>query len=579
MEYSPVSARPQTTAERFAQAVAHQDAGRLEEALADLDHVVVLVPQHPEAHSRRGWILVQLGRLEEGIAAQREAIRLQPAFASAWSNLGVALQAAGQHDEALQSLQRAVSLDPNLAQAHVNLGLAWQARGMVSEAARCQRHAIALDPRLPEAWVNLAIASQEAGDALPSRIASGRALALDPHHRAALSNRLMQSQYDEALSLQALRDLAGETARYLPPERPLPPRAKGARLRVGYVSADLWSHPVGFLASRALLAHDRERFEVHVFSDVANADGITATLRDGLEHWHDVRALADEALREKILECGIDVLVDLAGHTAGNRMAVFAMRAAPKQLAWLGYFASTGLSTMDGVLLGRGLAPPGVQDAFTEPVLAFDACPFTYTPPAYAPPPSVRDPSQPVVLGSFNNPAKLGMGVIETWARILHELPGSRLVVKSSTLGDPEAAARLQRRFATRGIDPARVEIRGATPHAQMLAEYGDIDIALDPFPFCGGLTTCEALWMGVPVVTLPWIRPLSRQGFAILSELGLDDLAARTPADYVRIVRDLAADGERRGALRSDLRGRIERSALFDGRALAAALEERYAT
>lgn len=571
------SLRPETTAERFARAVAHQEAGRFEAALADLEHVLVLTPDHPEAHTRRGWILARLGRLAEGIAAHEAAIRAAPAFASAWSNLGVALQAAGRHDEALQALQRGVALDGNLAQAHVNLGLAWQVRGALSEAARCHRRALALDPRLPEAWVNLGLALQEAGDAQPARVATEHARALDPHHRAALSNRLMQAQYDEALSLPQLRELARESAAHLPAERTLPARAVASRVRVGYVSADLWSHPVGFLASRALLAHDRERFEVHVFSDVGHPDALTAALRAGLEHWHDVRALDDEALRERILECGIDVLVDLAGHTAGNRMGVFAMRAAPVQLSWLGYFASTGLATMDGVLLGEGLVAPGVQEGFTEPVRTLRACPFTYTPPSYAPPPTMRETSRPVVLGSFNNPAKLGMAVIATWAKVLAALPDSRLVLKSATLGDAEAAARLLRRFATLGVDPARIEIRGASPHPQMLAEYGDIDIALDPFPFCGGLTTCEALWMGVPVVTLPWIRPLSRQGLAVLSAIGLEELVASTPGDYVRIVCTLAADGARRSALRTELRERISRSALFDGRALAAALEAEY--
>jgi predicted O-linked N-acetylglucosamine transferase (SPINDLY family) len=206
---------------------------------------------------------------------------------------------------------------------------------------------------------------------------------------------------------------------------------------------------------------------------------------------------------------------------------------------------------------------------------------FTYRPPDDAPPVSPPPASRTgvVTLGSFNNPAKIGRETISAWAAAMDAVPGSRLVLKWRSLADAESAQRVRRRFAMRGIDPARIDVRGASPHATMLAEYGDVDIALDPFPYGGGLTTCEALWMGVPVVTMPWLRPLSRQSLAVLQATGLGDLVARTPREFAATVARLAAAGERRAALRAGLRDRLRASALFDGRSLAAALERAYAS
>jgi predicted O-linked N-acetylglucosamine transferase (SPINDLY family) len=350
-------------------------------------------------------------------------------------------------------------------------------------------------------------------------------------------------------------------------------------LRVGYVSGDFYAHPVGWLGVRTLTAHDREAVEVHCYANQTQADFLTSEIRAGVEHWHEVRHLSDAELRGLILSHGIDVLVDLGGHTASNRLPVFARRAAPVQLSWLGYTGSTGIAAIDGVLLGEAQAPPGTQEGFVEPVLTLPRCHFTYRPPDYAPavaqPPAERNGW--LTLGSFNNPAKLNAGVLRVWAETLRTLPNSRLVLKWRSLTDPALAARLRQQFALLDIEPERIELRGASTHAQMLAEYGDIDIALDPFPFCGGLTTCEALWMGVPVVTLPWRRPVSRQGHAILDAIGLADLSADTPREYVATVRRLAMNIQRRAELRSELRDRMRNSALFDGASLARALESTF--
>jgi len=257
-------------------------------------------------------------------------------------------------------------------------------------------------------------------------------------------------------------------------------------------------------------------------------------------------------------------------------IAMTAVRAAPVQVSWLGYFASTGLREMDAVLLGRDQMTAGSAAYFTETLVALDCCQFAYGPPDYAPEPVTPARLDPV-FGCFNNLAKLNDEVLEAWCDILRALPASRLVLKWNGLHDTWVREILQRRFANHGVEPRRVEFRGPAPHRNMLEEYADIDVALDPFPFSGALTTCEALWMGVPVVTLAWHRPVSRQSAAILRAIGLDSLVAASPREYVALAVGLARDRERRTALRETLRGSMRRSAIGDGNAIARELEKAY--
>ena len=567
----------------YAEAIALQEAGRYVPAIAALRRFLALEPRHADAHSRLGWLFWRTGRRDESLAAHLRATQLAPNQAATWSNYGLALQSTGRHDEALEVLRHAVRLDPNLADAQVNLGLDYYGRGMGEDAIACFRRALTADGRLADAWVNLGLVLQEAGEIAAPIAVNDHALALRPGHGAALSNGLMTRQYAGSLSAADLVASARRNAAALESPLPLPDRDRWQRgkrrLRVGYVSGDLYGHPVGYFALRALLAHDGELVEAHAFSDTTVDDAMTAEIRTAFARWHDTRGLDDDALRQRILDEGIDVLVDLAGHTAGNRLGVFAKRAAPVQVSWLGYAASTGLATIDGTILGPAMAPPGAECAFAEPVIRLPRLQFTYAPPPYAPPVALcpQDRNGFVTFGCFNNPAKIGVDVIQAWARAMGRVENSRLVLKWRAFHDPNVVARLHRRFGMLGIDPSRVEARPLSSHAEMLGQYADVDIALDPFPFCGGLTTCEALWMGVPVVTLPWVRPMSRQGAAILGAVGLDDLAATTPRDYADRIVALALDRPRRKALRDSLRGRMEASPLFDGESLARTLEAEY--
>lgn len=361
-------------------------------------------------------------------------------------------------------------------------------------------------------------------------------------------------------------------------ERPRPAAVplNGRPLRVGYVSADFCQHTVGLFVKDVIKAHAPQAVAPFAYSAGAVQDWVTKELRQCCE-FRDVRALDDPALAQLIQDDAIDVLVDLSGHTAGSRLTALAYRPAAVMVSWLGYFATTGLRYMDAVVLDEWHAPPGMASQFVEPIVSLPGGRFCYQPVPWAP----TDPALPpferkghISFGCFNNTAKLNAQVLDTWAGVLKAVPDARLVLKWRTFNDDTYRRKLTAEFASRGVAPDRLELRGPSFHADVLKEYADIDIALDPFPFTGGLTSCEALWMGVPVVTWPQSRVVSRQTFAFLSAIGLAELAAESADDYVGIASALAQDPARLHTLRSGMRARMQRSPLMDVEGFARRLE-----
>jgi len=338
-------------------------------------------------------------------------------------------------------------------------------------------------------------------------------------------------------------------------------------LRVGYVSADICQHTVGLLVKGVIAAHNSARVTAFVYNAGQVKDWVTKDIRAVCEY-RDIANLNDRDLAILIRQDEIDILVDLSGHTAGSRLTMFAYRPAPVQVSWLGYFATTGLSCMDAVLLDEWHAPDGAEDQFVEPIIKMSSGRLCYQPvpcaPAkVAPPPFLK--TGHVTFGCFNNTAKYNAEVFDVWARILTEIPDACLVLKWRTFVDDSFCQTIRDCFVQRGIGTERIELRSASFHVDVLQEYADIDIALDPFPFTGGLTSCEALWMGVPVVTWPQSRVVSRQTFAFLSAIGLNELVAENSDDYVSIAIALAKDINRLAGLRSGLRKRMQASQLMD--------------
>jgi len=556
--------------------------GRLDEAAASFERALALRPTLMAAHVSLGQVLEARGDLAGAAASLGRALTLRPDHAIGHYNLGVLLGRLGRAGEAIAAYQRAIALQPGFVDAHTNLANALQAQGLLEASEAAYRGAVARSPDAPGLHMNLAMALNSQGRLGEAMAEFEQVLRLQPDNADAHHARLCGINYRSDVSPPALLSEHRRWAErfelrpaQVHPNDPAP----GRRLRVGYVSGDLHNHPVGSFLAPVLGAHDAAEVEVFCYSNGERADAMTGRLRQAASHWREIGGLTDEAAAARIHEDGIDILVDLSGHTPSNRLGVFAHRAAPLQASWLGYAATTGLAEMDYLLMDPATAPDGAETWCSEALIRLPQTRFCYRPPDEAPapaaPPSVRRGR--VTFGSFNNLIKIGPDVATLWAGVLAAVPGSRLVLKWESLSDGGVRRRIGQLFAAAGVRAQALELRGFSPHAQMLAQYDDIDIALDPFPFCGGLTSCEALWMGVPVVTLPQDRFASRQTLGFLRCVGLDDLAATSPKDYVSIAAALSADVSRREMLRAALRPRMAASALCDAKAFTTALERAY--
>ena len=494
-----------------------------------------------------------------------------------------ALAAQARFDACLSTCQQIAVAHGDDPDALLSVGALLSGFGFLAAAETCFQRGREVAPHDLRPLVNLANLARDAGNhAEARRLYAGLRRQL-PDHPTIRRNALIGLEYDADTpdtdrKAEAVAWGEWATAKAGGPHPRPPPRRVGNRpLRVGYVSADFCQHTVGLFVKDVLRAHDPARVAAFAYGAGAVKDWVTEAIRLATR-FRDVAALDDAALAALIRQDEIDVLVDLSGHTGGSRLTVFAHRPAPVQVAWLGYFATTGLTCLDAVLLDEWHVPPGTEAQFVEPIVRLPGGRFCYrpvpwAPAAVAPPPCLA--SGGISFGSFNNTAKLNGGVFDVWARVLAAVPGSRLVLKWRNFNDDALRRSVRDAFAQRGIDPDRIELRGPSFHAGLLAEYGDIDIALDPFPFTGGLTSCEALWMGVPVVTWPQGRVVSRQGFSLLSAIGLAELAARDADDYLRIAVELAADRERLVALRVTMRERMRASVLMDVAGFTRRLEQ----
>lgn len=492
---------------------------------------------------------------------------------------------SGRFDEMRASLEQltcdlTLSLDTLLSK-----GALLASFGFLSDARLAYELAMQLAPNDMRAKINVANVLRDACNHQAARniyIDLVRAL---PNLPVVRRNALTSVEYDPSMSDQerlafvkswgqwAIARTGGVLPR--PPLTPLDDRP----LRIGYVSADFCQHTVGLFLKDILDEHkrnSRKRVQIFAYSAGNVTDWVTHQIRASAE-FRDVSNLDDPQLAQRIKEDAIDVLVDLSGHTAGSRLTVFALRPAPVQLSWLGYFASTGLDYMDAVLLDKWHAPCDTQEQFVEAIIHLPRGRLCYQPVPWAPsevspPPFLKNGF--ITFGCFNNTAKLNEKVFEVWGEILAGVDQSRLVLKWRTFNDKSFCEHVTSRFTARGIAADRIELRGPAFHKDLLKEYADVDICLDPFPFTGGLTSCEALWMGVPVITWPQRRVVSRQTFALLSAIGLPELAANNAQEYINIAIDLAQDTSRIVELRKSMRDRMRASMLMDVKGFTAELE-----
>ncbi len=540
------------------------------EAVEWLNQAAGQMPRSGATRMCLGLALAKLGRREAAERHLREAVRLEPANAEAVCNLGTFLLLGGQTPEAIATLRRSVELRPGDVHAWSCLGSALLSTGQAVEALAAQERALALDPAHAKARSGRAQALY-ACHRLEEALADFAAVvAAHPGEHEARSFRLLLLHYVDGLPRE---QLAAEHAAYgravAPGETRTLPRRPGAgeRLRVAFLSPDFRTHSVAFFLD-PLLAHlDPARFEVVLYHDHFTVDAMTARLKTRAGLWRNIVGLSDQLVEKQILADAPDLLVDLTGHTGFNRMALLARRLAPVQVTYLGYPDTTGLAAVDFRLTDLLADPPGDTDALhTENLVRFAPTAWCYQPPDAAPPtvppPCAQNSGTGVTFGSFNNLTKLTPATLRLWARVLAATPGSRLLVKGYT-PEPE---RFLRAATQAGLPRDRLTL--APPTAGLgdhLASYHRVDVALDPVTYHGTTTTCEALWMGRPVVSLAGDRHASRVGVSLLTAVGQGDCVAATADDYVRIATRLAADPSALAVRCAGLRAAVSASPLLD--------------
>jgi len=596
--------------------LAHADA---EQAFAQAAR---LNPRSLDAQAYLGLACMQQGKDEQAVIAFKLALDIQPHLAMALANLVSLLHKLERQREALTYQERWLAAEPNSCIAHYSAGVIYQTLHQLAQARKhyeqvlalgaggvsvystqlnlgvvCyglrdfdaavahSRQALAIKPDCAVSHYNIGNAQKEQGRHDEAIASFEHALRFDPGFSDAHSNILFCMNYGQDYDAQRIYERhiewAGRHAtRYAISSPHSNVRDPHRPLRIGYVSADFREHPVGFFLEAVLQYHSSSNCEIYCYFNSAQEDAVTARLRAHVSNWRQISALDDDAVAAMVRADSIDILVDLSGHTSGSRLLVFARKPAPVQVSWLGYCNTTGLGNMDYLLADSGVIPPATTQRFSEQVLRLPSSYLCYLAPEYAP--AVVDPpciaNGYVTFGCFNNLAKVTEYMLELWAEILHKVPDARFILKSKQLADPVVLQRYRDWFNARGVEAERVVLDGRyLDHAGLLGYYGKLDIALDTHPYSGVTTTCEALWMGVPVVTLAGERFISRNSAALLTNVGLDDLIASTPQQYIAIAVALACDHARLAQLRSVQRERFKTSPLGNATLFVKNLEAAY--
>ena len=569
----------------FHLASAQRSLGDLEAARVSASRAIGLQGKHAPSLDLLGQILLTLGYARQAEDLFRAAMAADPSWAEPGNRLGHLLKDSGRLQEAIAILRTVVGQHPGYVEAHNNLGVAFYEYGRLGEAIAAFETTLRLAPDLPHVHNNIGNVFQALGEMGRAADHYRRTLkGFDPRQTdvtaRVLSNLLMCAQYTPGVTAATLFDLhrewqikigsmhAGRQASLVPnrdPER---------RLRLGFVSPHWGLHPVTYLTAAAMPHFDRNAFEVIWYLDImrpepgAGWDTVPADRVVETAGWSDAQIL------ERLRADQIDIAFDLAGHSGQNRLIAFAERVAPLQIAWAGYPGTTGLVEMDYLLSDRWQVRPGEESWYSEAILRMPNGYIVYAPPQTAP----AVGSSPyrrngfITFGCFNNPGKINAPLAALWAQILKAVPDSRLLLKYRWIDDPLSRARLEALFAAEGIDSGRLTFEGISPQVAMMARYNDVDIALDCQPFGGGVTTLEALWMGVPVMALNGETAAGRHAYCHLMAAGFPELTAETPEAWVQNTVELAANPSRLDHYRTALRPALLDGPVCDGRHFAKA-------
>jgi predicted O-linked N-acetylglucosamine transferase (SPINDLY family) len=573
------------TSERLEIADCYHKLGNVEAQVRALRSIIADHPAEGKPRARLAAALLDGDSLESALAEARSAVAFAPNDAGALNVLGIVLQSSMRAQEAETVLRRAAKLDPQRSDVFNNLGNTLSSLGKLQEAAETYRQAIRLAPEAADSYSNLATLLIDLGEVDEAVVNYRIALERRPDWSEGHSNLIFSMGFMAGFSAA---DQLAERQRWWQrhgapllrqrtftndpsPDRPL---------RVGYVSADFRHHAAGYVLAPILFHHDRAAIEMVCYSSAHVEDDMTERFRAAATDWRPIAGLSDEAVDDLVVRDRIDILVDVSGHTSGNRLKVFARKPAPLQIHAWGQLGGTGLASIDYMFADPVLIPAGDRAMFAETVIDLP-CWIAFQPPDpmmavdVSPAPALAGAG--VTFGSFNRLSKVTPNVVSLWARVLNTVPRSSLLMKAAQFDDPTNCARMHTAFGAFGVDPARVRFLGRSSRRDHLAAHSKIDIQLDPFPQAGGVTSLESLWMGVPTVTLPLQSPGSRATAAIQASLGLGHLNARDEDDYVRIAATLAGDIAGLAALRQGLRATFAANPVGNPPAYAKVVEDTY--
>ena len=559
--------------EAFALALEHHRAGRLADAERGYRAILQLQPEHADSLNLLGVIAMQTGNLDSAFALIQRAVALRPDAPLCRNNLGQVLERLGRDDEAARCYEAAIELDPGYAEAYNNFGFLRHRQDRLADAEALYARAIELDGAYAEPYANRGNLLKDRGEIDAAIACHRRAVELRPDLSALHSNLLLTLHYHPDFSPADLkREHRAWAERHVTPLAALRRPHENAsepdrRLRIGYVSPDFREHPVARFMLPLLLEHDRRQVEVFAYSDVAFPDPVTGLIRGRVDQWRDVAPLRDEQLADAVRADGIDILVDLAAHSGGNRLLMFARKPAPVQVTYLAYCSTTGVDAIDYRVTDRFLDPPGEADDYTETSIHLPHCYWCYSAPALGGRPPTERGTGPPTFGCLNNFAKVTDVTLNLWTLLLRRVPEARLLLYARTEAHRD---RVRRALREAGVEEARAAFVGRQSLADYLQTYRLIDVALDPTPYGGGTTSCDALWMGVPVVSLAGRTAVARAGSTLLSNVGLEHLIVRSEEQYVESAAALIRDQRGLTELRRDLRRRIESSPVMDARQFA---------
>jgi len=549
------------------------DMSRYSEAEETYRKALKIAPELAEAHYNLGNTLKALGRLGEAEPCYRKALDIKPGLIGAHVNLGATLREMGKHEEAIQVFSKVLALRPTSVEAYNNLGITLNDMGLLSQAKDALEQALHINPKLSEIHNNLGNTLKNIGHLDQAIHCFKQSLALQPDNLSARSNLLFTLNYSaHATPDEYLREarLYGQIARNkaASPYTDWPHATAAAdRLRIGLVSADLRNHPVGYFLQSVLSQLSSDTIELFAYPTTPKADELTARIKPYFSAWRPLYGKSGKDAAQLIHNDGINILIDLSGHTQHNRLPVFAWKPAPVQISWLGYFASTGVAEIDYILGDPWVTPLAEQSHLSEKIWQLPDTYWCFSSPDVSPDisPLPAQSSGQITFGCFNNLTKMNEGVVAVWAKILQAIPQSRLFLKYGQLHDPALREETLQRFARNGIAPDRLILEEASPRPEYFVSYNRVDIALDPFPYPGGTTSIEGMWMGVPVLTKRGDRFLSHAGETILHNAGLPGWIAVNEDDYVAKAVSFASDLNYLAHLRAGLREQLLQSPLFD--------------